>query len=91
MGKNLGDMMKGGIGPAVGAPVSTEAQVERLTKLVHILWKEVERLERIVQVIPEGLRIQTGMSEVLILSNGGIILNGQRINISTPGKGELYY
>ena len=91
MGKNMADAVNSAIRPAAGAPLSTEAQVERLTKLVHILWKDVHRLQQIVQVIPEGLRIQAGMFEVLILSNGGIILNGPRINISTPGKGEFYY
>jgi hypothetical protein len=62
------------------------AEIERLTKLVHILWKHMERLERRVQVIPEGLRIKTGMSEILVLKNGGIILDGHRILISTPAK-----
>ncbi|SEF15339.1 hypothetical protein SAMN05444161_9260 [Rhizobiales bacterium GAS191] len=78
--------------PAVPIPgANTEAQVAHLTKLVHILWKEAERLEQIVQVIPEGLRIKTGMSEILVLKNGGIILNGLRIHLKTPGKDELMY
>jgi hypothetical protein len=90
----------GGMG-AVGAAVvaaAKEAQlaklqqeVTRLTKLVHILWKEAERLEKHVQVTPDGLRIKSGMSEVLVLTNGGIILNGHRIHLKTPGKDELMY
>ncbi len=77
------------IGPAM-QQATLEAQVERLTKLVHILWKEAERLESIVKVIPEGLQIKTGMSEVTVLRNGGIIIKGQRILIEAPGKQELY-
>jgi len=86
----------GGIGnaldvsnPAV-AQATLEAKVERLTKLVHILWKEAERLESIVQVIPEGLRIKTGFSEVTVLRNGGIIISGQRIHLKSATKSELY-
>jgi hypothetical protein len=67
------------------------AKVDHLTKLVHILWKEAERLEQIVQVIPEGLRIKAGASEVLVLKNGGIMINGLRILVQTPGKSEFYY
>jgi len=62
------------------------AQIERLTKLVHILWKHAEAMEKIVQVIPEGLKIKTGQSEVLVLKTGGIILDGQHILLNTPGK-----
>jgi hypothetical protein len=67
------------------------AKVDHLTKLVHILWKEAERLEQIVQVIPEGLRIKSGASEVLVLKNGGIMINGLRVLVQTPGKSEFYY
>ena len=92
MGKPLGGLgpVATGVGNAL-AGASTDAQLEHLTKLVHILWKEVERLEQIVQVIPEGLRIKAGMSEILVLKNGGIILNGLRILMHTPAKDEFLY
>ena len=70
---------------------SLQDQVNHLTKVVHVLWKEVERLEQTVTVIPEGLQIKTGLSELTVLKNGGIIMKGLRINISTPGRGEFYY
>ncbi len=73
------------------APQATlEAKVERLTKLVHILWKEAERLESIVKVIPEGLQIKTGFSEVTVLRNGGVVIKGLRVLVETPGKSEFY-
>lgn len=68
----------------------TTDQVEHLTKLVHILWKQVEKLESVVHVIPEGLQIKSGMSEVLILRNGGILIKGDRILIETPGRNEMF-
>jgi hypothetical protein len=91
IGPNSGDA-----GLAVGlAGLALEtalaAKVDHLTKLVHILWKEAERLEQIVQVIPEGLRIKSGASEVLVLKNGGIMINGLRVLVQTPGKSEFYY
>jgi hypothetical protein len=76
---------------APGPGPSLQDQVNHLTKVVHVLWKEVERLEQTVHLIPEGLQIKSGLSEVLVLKNGGIMLNGLRINIKTPGKGEFYY
>ena len=84
----------GGIGKSLDADAQSrltlEAKVERLTKLVHILWKEAEKLESIVKVIPEGLQIKTGMSEVTVLRNGGIVIKSQRILVEAPGKQELY-
>ena len=65
---------------------SREEQLVHLTKLVHILWKELEKYEQVIKVIPEGLQIKAGMSEILVLRNGGIILDGQRILLNTPGK-----
>lgn len=92
MGKipdTVGDVMKQMKGHSYGGR-NTSDQVEHLTKLVHILWKHVERLESIVHVIPEGLRIKSGMSEVLILKNGGVIIKGERILIETPGRHEMF-
>ncbi|HKA73053.1 MAG TPA: hypothetical protein VKE26_14680 [Xanthobacteraceae bacterium] len=88
MGKGMMDAMRNaGIDPRP----SLESEVERLTKLVHILWKEVERLEGVIRVVPEGLKVKSGRSEILVLKNGGIILNGLRISLETPGKNDLFY
>ena len=73
------------------AQATLEAKVERLTKLVHILWKEAERLESFVKVIPEGLQIKTGFSEVTVLRNGGVVIKGLRVLVETPGKSEFYF
>ena len=86
MGKGITDMLRQA---DVGKGKSLESEVARLSKLVHILWKEVERLEGIIHVIPEGLKIKSGRSEILVLKNGGIILNGLRISLEVPGKTEL--
>jgi len=85
MGKDLP------VAPLTSAFYSEEQKVTQLIKLVHILWKELEKVDRIIQVIPEGLRIKCGQSEVLVLENGGIILNGLRIRLRTPGKEQLLY
>jgi hypothetical protein len=86
MGKGVADMLRQA---DLGQGKSLEAEVARLTKLVHILWKEVEKLEGIIHVLPEGLKIKTGRSEVLLLKHGSIILNGLRISLEVPGKTEL--
>jgi hypothetical protein len=70
--------------------VTLEAKVERLTKLVHILWKEAERLESVVQVQRDGLRIKTGFSELSLSNGGGIIISGQRIHFKSTTRSELW-
>lgn len=78
--------------PLPVAPTGTlEAKVEYLTKLVHILWKQVETLESRVQVTAEGVRIKSGQSEILVLNNGGIRIGGLRVLVTTPGKADFYF
>lgn len=78
------------LGPAVLPTASTEAQVARLTKLVHILWKEVERLETIVKFTQEEVTIKTGEAQLVMKKDGTILLKGHRINIATPGKSQIF-
>lgn len=89
VGGNMNQIMKQMKGHSYGGK-NTSDQVEHLTKLVHILWKQVERLDSVVHIIPEGVQIKTGMSEVLVLNNGGIIIKGDRILIETPGRQEMF-
>jgi len=66
--------------------MSQTQTLEYHKKHIRALWHHVERLEQVIQIIPEGVKIKTGMSEVLVLKNGGIILDGHRILLKTPGK-----
>jgi hypothetical protein len=91
IGPNTGDAALAVGLTGIALETALAAKVDHLSKLVHILWKEAERLEQIVQVIPEGLRIKSGASEVLVLKNGGIMINGLRILVQTPGKSDFYY
>ena len=68
---------------------SQQEQLAHHRKHIQALWRHIERLEKVVQLIPEGVKIKTGMSEILVLKNGGIILDGQRILLKTPGKDQL--
>lgn len=68
---------------------SQQEQLAHHKKHIQALWRHIERLEKVVQLIPEGVKIKTGMSEILVLKNGGIILDGQRILLKTPGKDQL--
>ena len=69
--------------------MSQQEQLAHHRKHIQALWRHIERLEKVVQLIPEGVKIKTGMSEILVLKNGGIILDGQRILLKTPGKDQL--
>ncbi len=70
---------------------SLEQKVERLTKLVHILWKEAERLESVVQVMSDGIRIKTGAAELSLTKTGGVIIHGQRIHLKSSTKEESWF
>ena len=89
IGKMVADVVKS-VSPE-GQIAQLQKQVAHLTKLVHILWKEAEQLERVVKVTREGLSIKSGLAEVLVLKNGGIILQGHRILLKTPGKDQLMF
>lgn len=71
------------------ASATLEARVERLTKLVHILWKEAEKLESIVQVTPGGLRIKAGPSEILVHKDGEVTITGMSIKLRSATKIQL--
>jgi hypothetical protein len=66
--------------------LSQAETLEYHKKHIRALWHHIERLEQIIQIIPEGVKIKTGMTEILVLKNGGIILDGQRILLKTPRK-----
>ena len=89
IGRMVADVVKSATVDAKIAKL--EKQVSHLSKLVHILWKEAEQLEKTVQVTHEGLRMKSGLSEVLVLKNGGIILQGHRIHLKTPGEDKLMF
>ena len=55
-------------------------------KHIQALWRHVQRLEKLIQGIPEGIKIKSGSSEILVLNNGGLILSSQRMLLKTPQK-----
>src|SRR5262247_2991327 len=59
-------------------------QAERQAGLRPSLESEVARLNKL-------LHIKSGRSEILVLKNGGIVLDGLRIRLQTPGKNDLFY
>jgi len=80
----IADATRGVAGAAQQATL--EARVERLTKLVHILWKEAERLESMVHATQGGLRIKNGFAEVFVKKNGEVVITGQRIELKASGE-----
>jgi len=89
MGK-IGDAVNTVLNDPSTRQQTLEAKVERLTKLVHILWKEAERLESMVHATSDGLQIKTGMSELSVTKYGGIIINAQRLLLKSATRNELW-
>jgi hypothetical protein len=69
--------------------MSQQEELALYKKHIRALWHHVERLEKFIQVMPDGIKIKAEMSELLLLKNGGVILSGNRIYLSVPGNGQL--
>jgi hypothetical protein len=67
-----------------------EDRIKHLEKLVHILWKEAERLQGRIKFTNEGIALKDGAAEILVLKNGGVVIHGNRVAIETPGKSQLF-
>jgi hypothetical protein len=73
---------------SIGIRAPIEAKVEHLMKTMQLLLKELDKYEKLIQILPEGVRIKSQQAEVLILNNGDVRISGQRVLLAMPGKGE---
>ena len=64
---------------------SLQAQVAHLTKLVHILWKEVHHVEQVLHIDHAGVHLKVGSSSLNVLHTG-VVLDATRIDHKTPSK-----
>lgn len=69
---------------------NTTDQVEHLTKLVHILWRQVEKLESIIHVTSGGLHIKSDAAEILVRKDGHIVIKGTGVRIKTLERDEQF-
>lgn len=83
-------------GPVPPPGATTEAQirhlrqqVELLTKMVHILWTEAERVQKVITITPHGLTMKVGGAEFNLTSSGEVTVNASTINMKTPYKEGL--
>ncbi len=64
-------------------------ELELHKKHIQALWRHIERLEDVIKITQDGVRIKVDRSEILILKNGGIILDGTRIHLKVPKNDQL--
>jgi hypothetical protein len=55
--------------------------VQHLTKVLRVLWREVERLERSVRVSDSEIVLTTGDASIVLKKDGSVVIRARRIAI----------
>jgi hypothetical protein len=58
-------------------------------KHIQALWRHIERLEKFIKPTSEGLMIKVDRSEILIMKNGAILLDGRIITLKVPNRMKM--
>lgn len=64
-----------------------DEQIKHLTKVVRVLWRKVERLERMIDADQHELRLGVGPASITLKQNGSIAIKGT--DISIKGSGDV--
>jgi len=73
----------------MGLNLGQQQALELHKKHIQALWRHIEKLEKVIKITQDGVRIKVDRSEILILKNGGIILDGTRIHLKVPKNDQL--
>jgi hypothetical protein len=65
-----------------------DAQIEHLTKVVRILWRQVERLEGIISGSDNEVTIKSGSASIVLKKDGSIELRAAH-NVTIEGGGNM--
>ena len=77
----------GGVTGVIGRPGSLELQVAQLTKIVHLLVKELAEVEKYIKVSPDGITFQSGISQVAVLSSG-VSIKSSKVRFKSATQDE---
>jgi hypothetical protein len=73
----------------MGANLNQQQELALHKKHIQALWRHIERLEKFIKATPDGLQLKADRSEILLLKNGGIIIDGTRIHLKVPKNDQL--
>jgi hypothetical protein len=65
--------------------VAQQPEVQHLTNVLRVLWREVERLERQVSVSANEIVLKSGSATVTLKADGTIAIKANNITIEATG------
>ena len=85
----IGDMSN--LGPLLDhmAVQNAEAQIAHLTKVVRVLWHEVERLRAAISVDHNEVAIRLDAASFVMKRDGSIVLKGNHVVIEGSGTVQV--
>lgn len=69
----------------VAQALSPQAQIDHLTKVVRVLWHEVERLRTAISVTHTQVSIKLDAASLVMKHDGSITLEGNQIAVKGSG------
>jgi glutamyl-tRNA reductase len=83
--QGMGAGQVGMMGGAAQA-LSPQAQIEHLTKVVRVLWHEVERMRTAISVSHNQVTIKLDAASLVMKQDGSITLEGNQIVVKGSGS-----
>lgn len=66
--------------------MSRDVEVQRLKQVLHVLWKEVERLEHSVSVTANEIALKCGDASIVLKKDGTVLIKGREVTIEGSGN-----
>jgi hypothetical protein len=64
-------------------------QIEHLTQVVRVLWRQVENLERALSVTQGSVKIRNGDASIELKRDGSVNVRGNHISINGTGNIQI--
>lgn len=66
-----------------------DMSIEHVTRVLRVLWREVERLERSVTIGHNEITLKTGDASIALKADGSINIRGTNITVESSGRATV--
>lgn len=63
--------------------------IERLRRHVRLLWRHVQRLEKVLAYTQDELELKLGDASLVMKKDGSIVIEGRNIKLKATGRFEI--
>jgi hypothetical protein len=63
-----------------------DISIEHIAKVLQVLWREVERLERSVTITHNEITLKTGDASIVLKADGSVNIRGTNITVESSGR-----